>query len=138
MGSHVVIVLSDRSFLDVEAGKAEHLLLENAKVLIRQLTHEQLLCIAGVAGITVAVLHSSHPLVELVATDAQCLTEIQCVKPVPHLIHHNHNVIRRLIEHHQFAVTVGDITTRGIFYLLQESVRVGTLLVVITRDLKRE
>ena len=54
------------------------------------------------------------------------------------LIHHHHNVVGRLIEYQQFAVAVGDITTRREIHLLQEGIRVGALLIVITGNLERK
>ena len=138
MGCHVIGVLTDSTLLHVEAGEAEHLLLEHAEILIGQLTHEQLLRITRIARIAVAVLHRGHTTVELVTGDAEGMTELQRVKTVAHLVHHHHQVVRRLVEHQQLSLAVEHIATRGIFDFLQEGVRVGTLLIVVARDLKHE
>ena len=52
------------------------------------------------------------------------------------LVHHHHDIVRGLVVDHQLAVSVGDDTTRRELHLLEEGIRVGTLLVVITGDLK--
>ena len=54
------------------------------------------------------------------------------------LVHHHHNIVGRLVIHQQISVTVGDDPSRRIFYLLEKSIRVGTLLVVVARNLKHE
>ena len=52
------------------------------------------------------------------------------------LVHNNHDVIGRLIIHQQLTISVRNDPTGRIFYLLQKSIRVGTLLIVITGDLQ--
>ena len=131
MCSKGVLILSDGTALDVETGEAEHLLLEDGEVLVRQLTHEYLLCESRIAGVLVAILDGFHPAVELIASDVQGLTEVERIEVVFGFIHHHHDVVSRLIVHQQLAVTVGDDTSRGVFYLFQKCVRVGTLLVVV-------
>ena len=131
MGSKGVLILSDGTTLDVETGETEHLLLEDGEVLVRQLTHEYLLCETRIAGVLVAVLNGFHPTVKLLATDVQRLTEVERVEVVFGFVHHHHDVVGRLIVHQQLAVTVSDDSARGVFYLFQKRIRVGTLLVVV-------
>ena len=54
------------------------------------------------------------------------------------LVHHHHNIIGWLVIYQQLAITVVDTSTRGVLNLLQEGVRVGTLLVVVTGNLEHE
>ena len=70
--------------------------------------------------------------------NAQRLAEVKGIKTPLGLVHHHHDIIRRLIVDHQFAVSVKDGSTRGILYLFQKGVRVGTLLIVIARYLEHE
>ena len=132
------LILSHATFLYIEARETEHLLLKQAKVLIGKLAYEELLRKARITGIFVAVLHHCHTVIKLFLGDTQCLTELCRVNTVSGFIHHNHDVIRRLVKDHQFAITIADISTRGIFDFLQEGVRVCTLFIVITCHLQHE
>ena len=136
VGGNRILVLADGASLDVEARETEHFLLEYGEVLVRQLTHKDLLRKSRIAGILVAVLDVFHPAVELLTADVQRLAEVQRVQMVFRLVHHHHDVVGRLVIHQQLAVTVGDDASRRIFYLLQEGIRVGTLLVVVARNLQ--
>ena len=69
MGCHGILVLTDGTFLYIEARKTEHLLLEDAKVLVGELAQEHLFRKARVTRITVTVLHGCHTLVELFTRD---------------------------------------------------------------------
>ena len=138
MGGKGILVLPDASFLDVESGKAEELLLENAEILVGELAHEQLLCEPGVARILVAVLDVVHPLDEKLLGNAQGVAEIHGVETPLFLVHHHHNVVGRLVVDKQLAVAVVDDATRGILHLLEKGVAVGTLPVVVAHHLERE
>ena len=65
-----VAVLADGATLDVEARELEKLLLEDAALLGRELRHEGLKGVFGVARITSRVPHLLHPLDELLGSDA--------------------------------------------------------------------
>ena len=132
------LILSHTAFLNIEAWETEHLLLKQAKVLIGKLAYEELLRKARITGVLVAVLHHCHTVIKLFLGNTQCLTELCRVNTVSGFIHHNHDVIRRLVKDHQFAITIVDISTRGIFDFLQEGVRVCTFLIVVTCHLQHE
>ena len=51
MCCHGILVLTYASALDIDTRESEHLLVENAEVLVGQLAHEELLGEAGVSGI---------------------------------------------------------------------------------------
>ena len=54
------------------------------------------------------------------------------------LVHHHHDIVGRLVIHQQLTVAIVDTTTRRILYLLEESIGVGTLLIVVTGYLERK
>ena len=85
--------------------------------------------------ITVRVLDGCHAGVELLLGDVQSLAELECVESAFGLVHHHHDVVGWLIEHQKLPVAVGDDTSGGEINLLEESVGVGTLLVVIAGNL---
>ena len=136
VGCHTALVAAHTTLLHIEAGEAEHLLLKDAEVLVAELTEEELLGESRVAGIAVTVLDGLHPAVELFLRDVQGIAELHRVQTILGLVHHHHNIIGRLIVDHQLAVAVGDDATRRELYLLQEGIRVGTLLIVVTGNLK--
>ena len=70
VGSIGIGVLADATPLDVETREAEHLLLEDAEVLVRELADEKLLGELGVAWVARAVFDGGHALVELFSGDA--------------------------------------------------------------------
>lgn len=70
--------------------------------------------------------------------DAQGIAELQRVKMVFLLIHHHHQVVTVLVIDHQLAVTVGNDATRRKLHFLQEGIRVGILLIVVAKNLKRQ
>ena len=59
-----ISIFSDASFLHIEARKTEHLFLEHAKILIAQLSHEELLRISGISRILTSILDIFHTLDE--------------------------------------------------------------------------
>ena len=77
-------------------------------------------------------------MVKFLSCNIQGCTEVKGVKMILRLIHHHHNVIGRLVIHQQLTVSIRNDTTRGIFYLLQEGIRVGTFLIVVACNLKRK
>ena len=111
MGCYRILILPHGSLLGIEAWETEHLLLEDTEVLIGELAHEELLGIARIAGILITVFHRSHTHVELLLGNTQGLAELHRIKTVTRLIHHHHNVVRRLVIHNQLPMTIGDITT---------------------------
>ena len=70
--------------------------------------------------------------------NAQSIAELKGIETPLNLVHHHHDVVRRLVIHHQLSMTIKDSTAGRIFYLFEEGVGVGTLLVVITRNLECE
>ena len=138
MGSKGEFVLADRATLDIKAWETEHLLLKYGEVLVAELAHEHLLRKARIARILVAILDGSHTTVEFFTRNIHHIAEIGSIQVVLGLVHHHHNVVGRLIIDQQLTVAVVDTTTGWIFYLFQESVRVGTLLIVIARNLQLE
>ena len=134
MGGIGISVLAYAAFLDVEAREAEYLLLESAALLCRQLTHKELLCIAAVSRIPAQVFYLFHASLIPFAVDAQTLAEVKGVHT--HLLGHDyHQVIGRLVVYQQFAIAVGDDSSRRILYASEESIRVGVSLEVLTQHL---
>ncbi len=136
MGSIGVLILTDRAALDIETWEAEHLLAEDGEVLFVELGHEGLLGVAGVARILVAVLYGIHTIDECLLGDTEGLTEVEGVDMVACLVHHNHDVIGRLIIDEEFALAVVDSTARGKLYLLLKSVGIGTFSKIVTHNLE--
>jgi hypothetical protein len=132
-----VAVLSDASFLYVEARKAEKLLLETAEFLCRELAHEELLCVRAITGIAVQVFYLSHSALIPVASYIEAFTKVECVDAYL-LCHDDHHVIGRLVIDEQLAVAVGDGASGRILDAFKESVRVGTNFEVLAEQLQRE
>ena len=138
MGSIRIHVLPYGSLLDIEAGETKHLLTKHAEVLVVNLRHEQLLGETGISWILGGILYVVHPFDERLLGNAQGLAEVQRVKVAALLVHHDHDVVGRLIENQQLTVPVAYDATTGELHLLQESVGVGALAIVVAHDLKRE
>ena len=111
MGTIGIFVLADGTTLDGEARKTEHLLLKDAEVFVVDLAHEQLLGEPRIAWILVAVLDVVHALDEIVLCDTQGLTKVQSVQMALLFVHHDHDVVGRLVIDQQLAVAVADDTT---------------------------
>ena len=137
MARGVVGILPDGAPLDGKSGKLVELLLEDAALLGRELGHEHLLGVAGVAGILAAVLDVGHQLVELFAGDVQRAAEVGGVQ-VGHLAGDKGHVVGGLVEHQQLAVAVVDGAARRILHLVEEGVVVGILLVFVRQNLQVE
>ena len=133
-----ILVLADAALLHIETGEAEHLLPEHTELLVRELRQEQLLSEPRVAGVLAAVLDIVHTTDEELLGDTQRLAELEGIDVTLLFVHHHHDVIGRLVVDQQIAVAIVDDTTRGIVYLLEESVTVGIALVVIAHQLQRE
>ena len=138
MGTHRILILAHAALLDIEARETEHLLLKDTEVLIRELAHENLLGETRITRITVTILDSSHATVEFLTGNAKCLAELKGIEATLDFIHHHHDIISRLVIHQQFTCSVENGTTRGIFDFLEEGIRIGTLLIVVARNLKHE
>ena len=138
MGAHRILILAHAALLNIEARETEHLLLKDTEILIRELAHEYLLGETRIARITVAVLDSCHATVEFLTGNAKCLAELKGIEATLDFIHHHHDIISRLVIHQQFTSSVENGTTRGIFDFLEEGIRIGTLLIVVARNLKHE
>ena len=138
MGSVWIDIFSHASLLHIETGEPEHLLLEDAEVLVRKLTHEELLGISRVSGILASVLDGLHSLLESLLGNAQGVAEVHRIQTSLLLLHHHHDIIGRRIIHHQLAVSVVDSATRRKLYLLQEGIGIGILLIILTHNLKRK
>ena len=106
MGCVRIGIFSHASFLNIEARETEHLFLEYREILVRQLAHKELLRISGITRILGTVLDGFHTLVKLFPCNSQGIAEVQGIESSFLLFHHNHDVIRRLVIHHQLAVTV--------------------------------
>ena len=111
MGCDRILILAHRSLLGIETREAEHLLLEDTEVLIGELTHEELLRVARIARVLITILHRGHTGIKLFLGDAQGLTELHRIETVTRLVHHHHDIVRRLIEHHQFTMAISDVST---------------------------
>ena len=138
MGGIRIGIFSHASLLHIEARESEHLLLEYAEVLVRQLRHEELLRISGISRILTAVLDILHSLLESLLGNTQGIAEVEGIESSLLLLHHHHQVVRRLVIHQQLSVSIVDGTTRRELYLLQEGVTVGILLVILAHNLERE
>ncbi len=108
MGGIGVLILTDGASLDVEAGEAEEFLTEDGEVLLVELGHEDLLGVARIAGVLVAVLDVGHSLDEVFLGDAEGIADVEGVDMVACLIHHDHDVEGRLVIDEEFAVAVVD------------------------------
>ena len=126
-----ILILSNASLLNIEPRKAIHLLLKHAELFVAQLTHEELLRKTRITGVFVSILNLGHARFKKVFGNAQGFTKLEGVNPVFLLIHHHHDVVSRLVVHHEFAMAIGNDATRGIIYLFEEGVTVGILLIII-------
>ena len=138
MRAHLRLVLAYAALLHVETREAEYLFLEEAELLRRELTHKELLRKARVARVLRVVLNVVHALYEELFRDAKRVAKLKRVDASLCFVHHDHNVVSRLIVHEQSAVAVVDGTTRRVFDFLEEGVGVGVLLVVVAKQLQRE
>ncbi len=86
-------------------------------------------CVGGVAAVDAFVFHVGHAAVELFACDVEGGAEIECIERFD-LARDKHDIIGRLVEHHQFAVAVIDYAARRIYRFFQECVGIGRLLVL--------
>ena len=135
MACGVVGVLADGASLDVEARKLEELFLKDATLLGRELRHEGLMRVFGVAGVHPRVAHILHALLKLLHGDTQRATQVERVE-LRHLAGHEGDVVGRLVEDEQLAIAVVDGAPRGVLYLVEESVAVGIALVVVGQQLQ--
>ena len=126
-----ILILSNASLLNIEAWKAIHLLLKHTELFVAQLTHEELLRKTRITGVFVSILNLDHARFKKVFGNAQGFTKLEGINPVFLLIHHHHDVVSRLVVHHEFAMAIGNDATRGIIYLFEEGVTVGILLIII-------
>ena len=138
VGGVWILILPDAPALDIETGKTENLLLKNAELLVRQLAHKKLLREARIAGILVIVLDVIHPPDEKLLGDTERIAKLRGVKPPLFLIHHHHDIVSRLVIHHEFTRPVTDDAPGRILHFLQKSVTVGILLIIIAHHLQRE
>ena len=69
----------------------------SAAQIKEKLTEEKLLCIRRITRVFVAVLDGFHAFVKFLTGYSQCLAEAQRVDFSLCLLHHNHNVICRLV-----------------------------------------
>ena len=138
VGGIGVFIFANRAFLDIKTRKTEHFLLENAEFLVRELSHENLLRIARIAGIFRTVFDVAHPLDEVFLRDADGLAKLHRVESSCHLVHDHHDVVNRLVINHLLAVSVSDDTTRGELDFFQKGIRVGIFLVVVAEQLEHE
>ena len=138
MGCVWIGIFSHASLLNIEARKTEHLFLEYREVLVRQLTHKELLRISGIARILGTVLDGFHALVKLLPCNSQGIAEVQGIESSFQLFHHNHDVIGRLVIHHHLAVTVVNGSTGRELNLLQKGITISILLIVVAHNLKRK
>ena len=137
MGSIGMTVLTDASFLDIEAREPEQLLLKTAELLGGKLAHEKLLGKGAVSRITPQIPDFSHPALVPFPVNMQALTQVQRIH-ANLLVHNHHHVIGRLIVHQQLPVTVGDDTAGRILDTLQEGIAVSVLLEVIAQQLQHK
>ena len=132
-----IVVLANASLLNVEARKAEKLLLETAELLGRELAQKDLLCIGTVAWIALAVFYLFHSSLVPFASYVEAFTKVQCIN-AHLLIHDDHHIIGRLVIDKQLAISVGNRTSSRILDALKESIGVGTYLEVFAEQLQGE
>ena len=130
-----VFILAYAALLDIEAREAVGFLLENAELLVGELRHKQLLCVFRIARVFRLVLDITHTAAEIVLSDIERATKLSSVQPPLLLVHHNHDVIRRLIVDQQFTIAVTYITSRRKLHFLQEGITIGIPLIVVTKYL---
>ena len=136
VGTMICGITPNGAFTNVKAMKTEHFLLKDTILLCRDLWHEKLLGIGGIARILVAILDECHAFVKLLPCDANSVTEVKCVE-VLDLTHDDHNVIGRLIECQQLSIAVINDTTCGEDDIVEESIVVSTGLVFSIRKLQK-
>ncbi len=138
MGSKRIGILTDRAFLDIEAGETEHLLLKHTVILVVDLAHEELLGETRVSGIAAAVLDFVHSLHKIFLCDAERPAEIEGIETALGFVHDHHNVVGWLVEDKQFAVAVAYDTARRKLNALEKSIGIGTLAIVVADQLEHE
>ena len=111
MGTIRIFVLADGTTLDGEAWETEHLLLKDTEVFVVDLAHEQLLGEPRIAWILIAVLDVVHAFDEIVLCDTQGLTKVQSVEVSLLFVHHDHDIVSRLVIDQQLTIAVADDTT---------------------------
>ena len=136
MGTMVCGVASYGALTNIETMKAEEFFLKNAILLRRNLWHEKLLGVSGVARVLVAILDDCHPLVELFLSDAERPAKVECVK-VLHLAHDHHDVVGRLIIYQQLTITVIDDATSRENDVVEEGIVISTGFVFPVRELEK-
>ena len=93
---------------------------------------EKLLGVSGIARILIAVLDERHTFIKLLLCNADCLTEIECIK-VLNLSHDDHDVVGRLVKHQQFAIAVIDDAPCREYDIVEKSVIISTAFIFLIR-----
>ncbi len=135
VGRSRIIVLAEDSFLDEKARETVEFFLQSAIVLRRQMAHQLLRGICGVAGVEALVLHVGQSLLELLSGYIQCIAEINRVEWFD-VARDHHHVVGRLVEYDEFAVAVIHQSARRVYGLFQKSICVGRALVCVVVDLQ--
>ena len=137
VGGGGVVVLAQDALLYEESREAVELLLQAAVVLRRQLRDELLRRVRRIAGVEAFVAHVGEALAQLLGGDVERGAEVERVEGL-HVAGNEHDVVGRLVEHHELAVAVVDEAARRIHRLFQKRVAVGALLVAAVVDLQVE
>ena len=138
VGGIRILILPDAAALDVEARETVHLLLEHGELLVGELAHENLLGEPRVAWVQSAVGDGVHAVVELLTSNVEGIAELSGIESAACLVHDDHDVVGRLVEHQQLAVAVGDNAARWEVDFLEEGVGVGALLIVVAGNLEHK
>ncbi len=120
-----------------EPVEAEKFFLEKGELPRGYLAHEELRRVAGIAGVFGRVFNLCHAADIELAGDADRFAEVERVHAAL-VVHHYHNIIRRLVVDEQVAVAVVNQAARGIQYFFAEGVRVGILFIVVAKQLQGE
>ena len=126
-------VLPNTSFLHIKAWETKHFLSKYAELPVGKLRHEKLFGKSAVARILATVLDIIHPFDEIHLADTKCIAEFERINMAFCLVHDNHNIIRRLVINHQFAISIVNSATRRIIDFLEKSITIGILLEVIAK-----
>ena len=132
--SHTVGVVSDGALLGGESVEAVEFFLKHRKFFGRNLTHEELRCMAGIAN---ALLDFLHALLVKLRRNPYRFAEIQGVHS-PLFLHHHHDIVRGFVIYKQAPLAIGHKTARGVYNFLTEGIGVGTFLVVVAEHLQRK
>ena len=109
------------AFLNIESLELIEFLLQDGKLLGRNLADEELGRETGITVILGRILDVVHSVFVLLARNPDGATKLQRID-TPLLVHDDHHVVRGFVVHHQSTVAVGNQSTSRILYLLEKGI----------------